>query len=75
MRLAEVGIDESEVEDVFDWLGAEPLGLVSADSESGNIQPSERRSELEAILPLLILPMIMLLLNGDSHAAHTAETG
>ena len=62
LRLAEAGVDETRVRNLFDWIGAEPLGLVSMDTESGQVKKSETQNRIEAILLPLALPMVMFLL-------------
>ena len=62
LRLEQAGIDQSTAEDLFDWLGAEPLGLVSADSETGQVKPAEHHHKLHAILIPLIMPMLLFML-------------
>ena len=58
-RLAEAGIAESAVPDLFDWIGAEGFGLISADQQTGKIGEAERASEIRAVL-LPIIPVILL---------------
>ncbi|MBN1421472.1 MAG: ABC transporter permease [Planctomycetes bacterium] len=62
LRVKEAGIDPAAAEDLFDWIRADGLGLVSADPETGGIRPAERRREAEAILVPLILPVILFLM-------------
>jgi ABC-2 type transport system permease protein len=62
LRLADAGIAEQQVADLFVWLNAEPLGLVSADPETGQVSRSEPQREIEAILLPLAMPMVMFLL-------------
>ncbi len=58
IRLSDAGIDESKVKDLFHWINADPLGLVSLDSGTGNIKEAEKINEVQA----LIVPMIMMIL-------------
>lgn len=62
LRLAEAGVDASEIEDLFHWTFAEGLGLVSADPETGGVTSAERRGEAEAILVPLILPLLLFIM-------------
>jgi ABC-2 type transport system permease protein len=62
LRLEEAGIDEATADGLFDWLWAEPLGLVSADSQTGEVKQAERRDKLTAVLIPLIMPMLLFIL-------------
>jgi ABC-type Na+ efflux pump permease subunit len=62
LRLAEAGVDPTTAEDMFDWVGAAPMGLVSVDPETGAIAEAKRSTELEAILAPLVMPMLMFLM-------------
>lgn len=57
-RLAELGVDESELTDLFDWRNVEARGLASVDQNTGTISEAPKRGELEAV----IIPMVMVLL-------------
>lgn len=62
LRLADAGIEESEVEDLFHWVNVEGLGLVSVDEATGDIQEARRASEYEAILVPIIIMMLLFLM-------------
>ena len=62
LRLAEAGVDAKAVDDLFDWVGTDGLGLVSADPATGKITPAARRSRAEALLLPLALPMILFIM-------------
>ena len=59
-RLAEAGVDEARVQDLFDWRSVESMGLVSQDAKSGQIQPAKRHSELEAIAAPMVAMFLMV---------------
>ncbi len=61
-RLVEHGIDASRVGQILFWIPVEPLGLVSVDQATGEIQEARRTSEAEAILVPLILFFLMFML-------------
>jgi ABC-2 type transport system permease protein len=61
-RLAEAKIDLSAAEDMFDWVNADGLGLVTADAETGAIQGARRASEGEAIGIPIAMTMLMFLM-------------
>lgn len=62
LRLAESGIDPATHADMFDWVSASPMDLVSLDPETGAIRAPRRTSEAEAIVAPLVMPMLMFLL-------------
>lgn len=63
LRIIEAGIDESSFGDIFDWANPIPLGLVSADVETGEISGAQRTSEAEAILvPVAMMMMLFLMM-------------
>lgn len=61
-RLAESGIDESRAGEILFWIQVDPLGLVSIDQGTGEIQEARRTSEAEALLVPLILFFLMFML-------------
>jgi len=62
LRLADAGIDESQVKDLFFWADVEGLGLVSVDEASGTIQDARRASEVEAIIVPIVIMMLMMMM-------------
>ncbi|MDP8207089.1 MAG: ABC transporter permease [Candidatus Electryonea clarkiae] len=62
LRLAEVEVEESVIDDVLTWLDTEALGLTSIDEETGDIKDAQRSSEIQSILIPVIFGMIMYLL-------------
>ena len=62
LRLADAGVDEAEVKDLFFWVNVEGLGLVSVDAATGEVQDARRASEMEAILIPIIMMMLMFLM-------------
>jgi ABC-2 type transport system permease protein len=62
LRLAETGVDPAEYGDMFDWVSAGPMGLVSVDAETGEIGGPRRTSEAEALIAPLAMPMLMFML-------------
>jgi ABC-2 type transport system permease protein len=61
-RLAESGVDPAAHADMFDWVSASPMDLVSRDPQTGAVRPPRRTSEAEAIIAPLVMPMLMFLL-------------
>lgn len=62
VRLSETGIEISAVPDMFDWVAAGPMALVSVDPETGDVRGGRRTSEIEALAVPLVLPMLMFLM-------------
>lgn len=61
-RLVESGIDESRTGAILFWIQVDPLGLVSVDQSTGEIQEARRTSEAEAIIIPLILFFLMFIM-------------
>lgn len=61
LRLADAGVEESQIEGVFNWVSVEGMGLVSRDAGTGRVQRARRASPIEAILVPIIAMMLMLL--------------
>ncbi len=66
MRLEDAGVDMSQAEEIMTWIQVEPMGLISIDEESGEIQEARRTSEAEAfIIPaVLFFLMFMMVMMG-----------
>jgi ABC-2 type transport system permease protein len=62
LRLEEAGVDVSSMEDLFSWIGAEPMGLLSKDEASGDIRDAKRSSEARAFGVPFFIVMIMFLI-------------
>jgi ABC-2 type transport system permease protein len=62
LRLADAGIDESAVKDLFLWASVEGMGLVSVDEETGDVKDAQRASEVQAIIVPIIMMMLMFLM-------------
>lgn len=67
-RLQEAGIEQTEVPDLFNWIGVEGLSLISRDETSGEVQEAERKDEIEAFIVPLIMAGFMILLTMMSAA-------
>jgi ABC-2 type transport system permease protein len=61
-RLAEAGIRDSEVQDLFDWVGIQGLGLITVDEQTGAVRDARLSNEGEAILVPAILGMLMFMM-------------
>jgi ABC-type Na+ efflux pump permease subunit len=62
LRLADAGVDESAVKDLFFWVNVEGLGLVSVDAETGEVKGARRANEAEAVLVPIVMMMLMFLM-------------
>jgi ABC-type Na+ efflux pump permease subunit len=62
LRLHETGVDVAAVPDVFDWVAAGPMALVSLDPQTGEVRGGRRTSEIEALAVPLVLPTLMFLM-------------
>jgi len=72
LRLAEAGIEASQIKDLFHWMPVEGMALVTADPRTGQPTSARRSSELEAVgIPVIstILMWIMIMM-GDSRMIH-----
>jgi ABC-2 type transport system permease protein len=62
LRLRRAGIDPAKVPHLFQWLQAEPMGLLARDSGTGEVSQPRRSSEAEAVLIPMIATVLMFLL-------------
>jgi ABC-2 type transport system permease protein len=62
IRLSEAGVDESKADEIMTWLQVEPMGLISVDETTGEIQEARKTGEAEAILVPAILFFLMFML-------------
>jgi len=63
LRLADAGIAESQVKDLFHWVSVEGMGLVSQDVETGKVEDARKSNEAEAVaIPIVMLFMMFLMM-------------
>lgn len=62
LRLEEAGVDVSSMGDLFSWIRAEPMGLLSKDEASGDIRDAKRSSEARAFGVPFFIVMIMFII-------------
>jgi ABC-2 type transport system permease protein len=79
LRLADAGIRESDVKDLFYWVGVEGLGLVSVDKTTGEIGEARGANPIEAlvipiVIMMLMLMMIMMSVPGMLHSVMEEKT-
>ncbi|MCK5820733.1 MAG: ABC transporter permease [Bacteroidales bacterium] len=58
VRVKALGIDEASVQNLFQRINAEGMGLLSIDSKTGGVKDAKKSSELESVL----IPYVMLML-------------
>jgi ABC-2 type transport system permease protein len=62
LRLADAGLTEEQVPDLFRWDQVEPMSLVSADEQTGKIKQARRHNEAEAVVGPMVLALVMYLM-------------
>lgn len=62
VRLTEAGVDESKANEIMTWLQVEPMGLLSVDEETGEIQEARKTSEEEAIFVPIVVFFLMFMM-------------
>lgn len=62
LRLADAGIDEASVSDLFHWANVDGLGLVSKDVGTGAVKEARRADEGRAIGVPIAMMMLMFLM-------------
>ncbi len=72
-RARDAGLDAAALEDLFDWVEPQGLGLVTRDPGTGVVQPAERKNRLQAILVPLALAMLLLLMVMMGAAPHLSS--
>ena len=55
LRLADAGIEDSQVSDLFDWVDVGGMGLVSVDESTGDISDAQEATQLKPLLYQLFL--------------------
>lgn len=63
LRLIETGLDEASFGDLFDWSSTIPMGLVSMDTETGEIGEARQSTEIGVImLPLAMMMLVFMMI-------------
>ncbi len=62
VRLTDAGVDESRANEIMTWLQVEPMGLLSVDEETGEIQEARRTSEEEALFVPIVVFFLMFMM-------------
>jgi len=79
LRLADAGVDESKVKDLFFWVNVDGLQLVSVDEETGDIEDARKASPIESLLVpiafmMILFLMIMMSVPGMLHSVMEEKT-
>jgi len=61
-RMAEAGVEKSNADNILRWINVDGLGLVSVDTETGEIKKAKRSSEVNEILTPIILFFMMFMM-------------
>jgi ABC-2 type transport system permease protein len=62
IRLTDAGVDESKADEIMTWLQVEPMGLLSIDEETGEIQEARKTSEEEALFVPIVVFFLMFMM-------------
>jgi ABC-type Na+ efflux pump permease subunit len=62
LRLADAGIEDSQVADLFDWVDVGGMGLVSVDEDTGDISDAQEATPIEALIVPIVFMMLMFLM-------------
>lgn len=62
LRLKKLGIEQEEITDLFYWVNAESMSLVSVDTKTGEVTEASTTNELQTILVPYILLLLMFMM-------------
>ncbi len=62
IRILELGVDNESVKDLFYWVNAEAMGLVSIDTKTGEVSDAKEINELQTIFVPYILLLLMFMM-------------
>ena len=79
LRLADAGVDETRVKDLFHWVNVVGLQLVAVNEETGDIEEARKATPIESlVVPIIIMMllffMIMMSVPGMLHAVMEEKT-
>ncbi len=61
VRAINMGVDKSELDNLFSWIGSVPMGLVEVD-EGGDVKDAERISKIVSVAIPLVMCMMMFMM-------------
>lgn len=62
LRIAELGIDQEKMKDLFYWVNAESMGLLTIDSKTGNVLDAKKSNEMQTIFVPYVLLLLMFMM-------------
>lgn len=64
IRIAELGLEQEKIKDLFSWVNAEGMGLLSVDSKTGQVIDAKKTNEMQTIFVpyMLLLLMFMMIM-------------
>lgn len=62
LRLADAGVSQEQVPDLFKGASVEPMSLVTADVATGEVRAAERHDEAQAVVGPFVLAILMYLM-------------
>jgi len=62
LRILELGVDKESVKDLFYWINAEAMGLLSIDTKTGEVSDAKVVNELQTIFVPYILLLLMFMM-------------
>ncbi|MCK4415178.1 MAG: ABC transporter permease [Candidatus Eisenbacteria sp.] len=61
-RLRDLGVAEEAVGDLFHWISVDALGLVTLDTETGEVKDARHAGKAETLIVPIVLPMLMFMM-------------
>jgi ABC-type Na+ efflux pump permease subunit len=62
IRIVELGVPEDKISDLFFWVNAESMGLLSVDSKTGSVVDARKSNEMQTIFVPYILLLLMFMM-------------
>ncbi|MBG0859773.1 MAG: ABC transporter permease [Bacteroidales bacterium] len=67
IRVLDLGISPEKVKDLFYWVDAEAMGLVSVDTKTGEVVDARRSNEMQTIfVPYILLLLMFMMIMGSA---------
>ena len=62
IRIAELGLEQEKIKDLFLWVNAEGMGLLSVDSKTGKVIDAKKTNEMQTIFVPYVLLLLMFMM-------------
>lgn len=62
IRIAELGVDQDKIRDLFYWVNTESMGLLNIDSKTGEVIAARKSNEMQTIFVPYILLLLMFMM-------------